>query len=108
MPAQVYESLPEDPRKQEIGRFLPLWRGKYGERDPGWGSRAWDAVMLTAAAVEKAKSFDGPQVRDALETLSEFQGTGGVYHFSPAVHQGITQNPLLLATIVDGKAQVKR
>jgi branched-chain amino acid transport system substrate-binding protein len=108
MPAQAYEALPDGVLKQEIARFLPLWRDRHGERDPGWGGRAWDAVMLTAAAVEKAKSFRGANVRDALETLSDFQGTGGVYHFSPAVHQGITQNPLLLAAIVGGKVQVKQ
>jgi branched-chain amino acid transport system substrate-binding protein len=64
--------------------------------------------MLTAAAVEKAKSFEGPKVRDALETISGLQGTGGVYNFSPTVHQGITQNPFLLAAIAGGKMRVKQ
>jgi branched-chain amino acid transport system substrate-binding protein len=108
MPAQAYEELPESAIKQEIARFLPLWRDRHGDRDPGWGGRAWDAVMLTAAAVQKADSFQGAKVRDALETMSGFQGTGGVYHFSPAAHQGITQNPFLLATAVGGKVQVRR
>jgi branched-chain amino acid transport system substrate-binding protein len=107
-PSQVYDALPEGALKQEIGRFLPLWRAKQGERDPGWAGKGWDALMLTAAAVEKAKSFDGPKVRDALETLSGFQGTGGVYNFSPTVHQGITQNPFLLASIVGGNVRVKQ
>jgi branched-chain amino acid transport system substrate-binding protein len=107
-PAQVYDALPDGALKQEIGRFLPLWRSKQGERDPGWAGRGWDALMITAAAIEKAKSFDGPKVRDALETISGFQGTGGVYNFSPTVHQGITQNPFLLASIVGGKVQVRQ
>ena len=107
-PIQVYEALPEGALKQEIGRFLPLWRAKQGDRDPGWAGKGWDAVMLTAAAIEKANSFEGPKVRDALETLSGFQGTGGIYNFSPTVHQGITENPFLLATIVNGKVQVKQ
>lgn len=107
-PSQVYDALPEGALKQEIGRFLPLWRAKQGERDPGWAGKGWDALMLTTAAVEKAKSFDGPKVRDALETLSGFQGTGGVYNFSPTVHQGITQNPFLLASIVGGNVRVKQ
>ena len=107
-PSQVYEALPDGALKQEIGRFLPLWRAKYADRDPGWAGKAWDALMITAAAVEKAKSFEGPKVRDALETISGFQGTGGVYNFSPTVHQGITQNPFLLATIIGGKVQVKQ
>lgn len=107
-PSQVYEALPDGALKQEIGRFLPLWRAKYADRDPGWAGKAWDALMITAAAVEKAKSFEGPKIRDALETISGFQGTGGVYNFSPTVHQGITQNPFLLATIIGGKVQVKQ
>jgi branched-chain amino acid transport system substrate-binding protein len=107
-PSQVYEALPDGALKQEIGRFLPLWRAKYGDRDPGWAGKAWDALMITAAAIEKTKSFEGPKVRDALETISSFQGTGGVYNFSPTVHQGITQNPFLLATIIGGKVQVKQ
>ena len=65
-----------------------------------------DMIMLTAAAVEKAKSFDGPKLRDTLETMDGFQGTTGVYHFSASNHQGITDNPLLLATIINGKVQV--
>jgi branched-chain amino acid transport system substrate-binding protein len=107
-PSQVYEALPDGALKQEIGRFLPLWRAKYGERDPGWAGKGWDALMITAAGIEKAKSFEGPKVRDTLETISGFQGTGGVYNFSPTVHQGITQNPFLLATIIGGKVQVKQ
>jgi branched-chain amino acid transport system substrate-binding protein len=107
-PSQVYDVLPDGALKQEIGRFLPLWRAKYGERDPGWAGKGWDALIITAAAIEKAKSFEGPKVRDTLETISGFQGTGGVYNFSPTVHQGITQNPFLLATITGGKVQVKQ
>jgi branched-chain amino acid transport system substrate-binding protein len=107
-PSQVYEALPEGALKQEIGRFLPLWRAKFGDRDPGWGGKGWDALMITKAAIEKATSFEGAKVRDALEQVSGFQGTGGVYNFSPEVHQGITQNPFLLATIVGGKIQVAK
>jgi len=107
-PSQVYDALPAGALKEEIGRFLPLWRAKQGERDPGWAGKGWDALMLTAAAIEKAKSFEGVKVRDALETLSGFQGTGGIYNFSPTVHQGITENPFLLAAVVAGKVLVKQ
>ena len=107
-PSQVYDALPDSPLKKEIGAFLGPWRAKYGDRDPNWAGRGWDGVMLTAAAIEKAKSFDGPKLRDTLETMGGFQGTTGVYHFSPENHQGITTNPLLLATIVNGQVKVAR
>ena len=107
-PSQVYDALPESALKAEIGKFLAPWRAKYGDRDPNWAGRGWDAVMLTAAAVEKAKSTDGTKLRDALETMGNFQGTTGLYHFSADNHQGITENPLLLATIINGKVQVAK
>ncbi len=107
-PSQVYDALPDSALKAEIGKFLAPWRAKYGDRDPNWAGRGWDAVMLTAAAVEKAKSTDGTKLRDALETMGNFQGTTGLYHFSADNHQGITENPLLLATIINGKVQVAK
>jgi branched-chain amino acid transport system substrate-binding protein len=105
-PAQVYDALPDGPLKQEITAFLTPWRAKYGESDPNWAGRGWDGVMLTAAAAEKAKSFDGPKLRDSLESMDGFQGTTGIYHFSPSNHQGITTNPLLLATISNRQVKV--
>ena len=105
-PAQVYEALPDGALKEEIAAFLTPWRAKHGGSDPNWAGRGWDGVMLTAAAAEKAKSFEGPKLRDSLETMDAFQGTTGVYHFSPDNHQGITVNPLLLATIRNGEVKV--
>lgn len=107
-PSQVYDALPDGALKSEIGKFLTPWRAKYQDRDPNWAGRGWDAVMITAAAIEKAKSVEGPKVRDAIETLNNFQGTTGLYKFAPDNHQGITENPLLLATIVDGKVRLAK
>ena len=105
-PTSVFAQVPH--LKAEIGRFLAPWRAKYQDRDSNWAGRGWDAVMLTAAAVEKAKSTDGAKLRDTLETMDNFQGTTGVYHFSASNHQGITENPLLLAQIVNGKVVVAK
>jgi len=105
-PSQVYGSLSDSPLKAQIGKFLTPWQQKYGTRDPNWASRGWDGLMLTVAAIEKGKSFDGPAIRDAYETITGFQGTTGLYNFSPTVHQGITQNPFVLAIIVDGQIKV--
>ena len=105
-PAQVYEALPDGALKAEIAKFLAPWKAKHGTRDPNWAARGWDAVMLTVKAIEQGKSFDGPKVRDQLEAISGFQGTTGVYNMSPTVHQGITVNPLLVATIIGGQVKV--
>jgi branched-chain amino acid transport system substrate-binding protein len=88
--------------KVELSKFMPLWRAKYGDRDPNWGSRGWDALLLTKTAIENGKSFEGPKVRDQLEKISGLQGTTSVYNMTPENHAGITENPLLLATIESG------
>jgi len=105
-PSQVYDALPDSPLKQEIGEFLTPWKKAQGERDPNWASRGWDAVMLTVDAIEKGDSFDGKSIRENLEKISGYQGTTGVYNFSPENHQGITKNPFVLGQIIDGKVKV--
>jgi len=105
-PSQVYDALPDGALKAEIARFLKPWKAKYADRDSNWAARGWDGVMLTAKAIEQGKSFEGAKVRDQLETITGFQGTTGVYNMSPTVHQGITVNPLVVATIVNGQVKV--
>ncbi|MES2534741.1 MAG: ABC transporter substrate-binding protein [Pseudomonadota bacterium] len=105
-PAQVVEALPEGALKKAIGDFLVPWRAKYGERDPNWAGRGWDAVFVMQAAIVKANSFEGAKVRDAIENVTGYQGTAGVYDFAPANHQGVTKNPLFLATITGGKVKI--
>jgi ABC-type branched-subunit amino acid transport system substrate-binding protein len=105
-PSQIADALPAGPLKDAIGAFMTPWKAKHGDRDPNWAGRGWDAVMLTVAAIRKANSFEGTKVRDAIETITGFQGTTGVYNFSPAVHQGITENPFKIATIRAGKVVI--
>src|SRR5438270_10904136 len=68
-PSQVYDALPDGALKSEIGKFLQPWRAKYADRDPNWAGRGWDAITLIAAAADKAKSVEGPKLRDSLETI---------------------------------------
>ncbi|NYZ14456.1 ABC transporter substrate-binding protein [Azospirillum sp. RWY-5-1] len=105
-PSQVFESLPDSGMKTEIARFLDPWRAKYGDRDPNWASRGWDGVMLTVAAIQAGKSAAGPSVRDQIEKIDGFQGTTGAYRFSADNHQGITQNPFVLATIAGNQVKI--
>jgi branched-chain amino acid transport system substrate-binding protein len=105
-PSQVVDALPAGALKKSINDFLTPWRAKYGTRDPNWASRGWDAVFLIEAAILKGNSFEGPKVRDNLENLTGFQGTSGVYDFSPALHQGIRTNPFVLSTIVNGAVKI--
>jgi len=98
-PSQVVDALQSGPLKRSIADFLVPWKAKYGDRDPNWAGRGWDAVYLIQAAILRANAFEGPKVRDAIESITGFQGTSGLYNFSPTNHQGIINNPLFLATM---------
>ena len=103
---QVFSSIADtDPIKQVIADFVTPWRAEYGERDPFWAGRGYDAMMILAEAIHKANSLEGEKVRDALNTLPAFQGTSGLYNFS-VDHNGVTANPYVLAQILDGKVVI--
>ena len=62
--------------------------------------------MLVAAAAEHGHNAAGPAVRDALEQLGAFQGTTGIYNITADNHHGITQDPFVVAQIIDGQVKV--
>jgi branched-chain amino acid transport system substrate-binding protein len=65
----------------------------------GWAA---DAVNLMAAAVTKAGSTDKAAVRDAFESITNFQGFSGVYNYSATDHVGI-HGQMWLFQIKNGK-----
>ncbi|MDE2167624.1 MAG: ABC transporter substrate-binding protein [Alphaproteobacteria bacterium] len=102
-PTQFYDALADnDPLKATIGNFLKPWRAKYGDRDPTWAGRGYDAVMFLREAINRAHSFDGAKIRASLETIHGFQGTSGAYNFDKS-HYGVTKNPYRLGQFIDGK-----
>ncbi|WP_460450820.1 ABC transporter substrate-binding protein [Alsobacter sp. SYSU BS001988] len=100
---QIPDAIPAGPAREAAESFLKVWRAKHGDRDPNAGARAWDSLMLIAAAAEKAKSLEGPAMRDALETLPSTQGAFAQFNFSPEQHVGITKNPFEIGVLRDGK-----
>jgi branched-chain amino acid transport system substrate-binding protein len=104
---QIPESIPEGPARQAADEFLKPWREKYQDRDTQSAARAWDSLMVTAKAVETAKSTDGSAIRDAVEKISGYQGAFAVFNFSPEQHVGITQNPFKIGVVRDGKLVAK-
>lgn len=105
---QIPEAVPAGPARQALDAFLARWKAKYGDRDGSAASRAWDAMMVIAKAVEAAHSTDGAKVRDALEQVSHYQGAAALYEFSPKQHVGVVKNPFVIGEVKDGKLiQVK-
>lgn len=104
---QIPASIPAGAAREAADVFLKLWREKYGDRDPNAGARGWDSILVIAKAVDTAKSFAGPAVRDAVEKIGPLQGSFAKYNFSPEQHVGITENPYVIGVLRDGSFQVK-
>jgi ABC-type branched-subunit amino acid transport system substrate-binding protein len=88
--------------------FVTAFTAKNPDTDTAMASRAWDSVLMMAAALKKAGSTDGTALRDAFETLGHYDGAGASYDFSTDQHVGITQNPYVMASVIDDKMTIRK
>jgi branched-chain amino acid transport system substrate-binding protein len=81
------------------------YESRYHEEVSTFGGHAYDAFMILVDAMRKA----GPneeKVRDAIEHMKGFIGTGGIFNFSPADHNGLGINAFEMLTVKNGKFAV--
>ncbi|AXK79391.1 ABC transporter substrate-binding protein [Pseudolabrys taiwanensis] len=88
--------------------FVKAAKAKSGTADSAQAARAWDSIMMLAAAIKKANAVDGTAVRDTFEKLGQFKGAGASYDFTPEQHVGIINNPYVIAVVKDGKLALKK
>jgi ABC-type branched-subunit amino acid transport system substrate-binding protein len=102
-------SVITDPKARAAAEpFVKAMKDKYGRSDNGQASRAWDSLLMMAAAMKKANTTDGEAVRNAFEQLGHYDGAGASYDFTAQQHIGITQNPYVIASVKDGKLVLKK
>ena len=100
----VADVLPaSNPQKAVLVKYKNDYEKKYKEDASTFGGHAYDAFMILAKAIEKAGSTDKEKVRDAIETMRGFVGTGGVFGFSAEDHNGLDIDAFELLTVKDGK-----
>ncbi len=101
----VADSLPvTNPQRSVLVNYKRNYENRcVGEDCSTFGGHAYDAFMILKAAIEKAGSTDKEKVRDAIENLKGFVGTGGIFNFSPEDHNGLDINAFELLTVKDGK-----
>lgn len=68
-------------------------------------ANAYDAMYLTALAIEKAGSTDGQKVRDAFYQIGKYDGLIKAYDkpFSPKVHDALTSSDYVFTQFKDGE-----
>lgn len=104
---QVPDALElNDPVRRALGPFVQAWTARYGQRDPAYAGRGWDAVHLVAEAIKRAGGTDGEKLREALENTPTFVATSAVYSYSPKTHVGVQTNPYKLGIMQGGKVNL--
>ncbi|MFN2368425.1 MAG: ABC transporter substrate-binding protein [Desulfurivibrionaceae bacterium] len=90
------------PQKALLLEYTETYEGKYNEPVSTFGGHAYDAFKILSAAISVAGP-DAAKARDAIENLKNFPGTGGVFNFSPADHNGLDIDAFAMWTVKDGK-----
>ena len=83
-------------------QYKKEYESKYKEDASTFGGHAYDALMILVKAIEKAGA-DTEKVREAIENMKGFVGTGGIFNFSPQDHNGLDLNSVEMLTVKDGK-----
>ncbi|NOQ47163.1 MAG: ABC transporter substrate-binding protein [Desulfobulbaceae bacterium] len=91
-----------NPQKALLLKYKADYEAKYNEAASTFGGHGYDAMTILAAAIEKAGN-DRAKVRDAIENLKDFPGTGGIFSFSAEDHNGLDINSFVMLTVKDGK-----
>lgn len=103
----VAEKLADsDPQKATLVAYKTKYEAKFGEDVSTFGGHALDSLLLIVEAIESAKSTERSAIRDALEKIKDFPGTGGVFTMSPKDHNGLGMDSLSMLTVVDGQFEL--
>jgi branched-chain amino acid transport system substrate-binding protein len=102
------DSVPDsDPQKQVLVEYKKMYEDKYNEPVSTFGGHAWDAMWILVHAIEKAGA-DKYAIRDEIEKIKGFVGTGGIFNFSPEDHNGLTKDAFEMLTVKNGKFVVQQ
>lgn len=99
----VWQGLPDsDPQKAVLKAYAESFQAKYSRSADTFGGHAYDAVSMLVKALEQAGA-DKAKIRDALEGITGFVGTGGVFNMSATDHNGLAKGAFVMVVIKDGK-----
>ncbi len=105
----VAESLLDaDPQKKVLLDFVAWYEKGTGKPRNTFAGHAWDALQMSFMAFAKV-SPGAPldqaraRIRDELEKVKNFVGTGGIFNMSPEDHVGLDERSMVLVRIEGGK-----
>jgi branched-chain amino acid transport system substrate-binding protein len=96
----------DHPQKAVLAKYVKDYEGKFKQPVSTFGGHAWDAVQLLAEGLAAAKRAEPAAIRDALERVRGFAGTGGVFSFSADDHAGLTEEAFAMVRVTKGDWQL--
>ncbi len=99
----VSDVIPDsNAQKPVLMKYKKDYESKYNEDASTFGGHAYDAFMIFVEALKKSGP-DREKLRDAVENMKGFVGTGGIFNFSAEDHNGLDIEAFEMLTVKDGK-----
>ncbi|WP_045222915.1 ABC transporter substrate-binding protein [Desulfonatronum thioautotrophicum] len=99
----VADQLPEDhPQKELLLEYIQAYETRFNAEVSTFGGYAFDALKLIVEAITKAGEATPQAIRDNLQQISGFIGTGGIFEMSPEDHNGLDEKAFVMVRITDG------
>jgi len=92
-----------DPIKPILLDYINLYQRRWNTTPNVYGSYAFDAIMLYALAIRRARSFDPHKIRQALETTKNYFGANGLVKMSPKDHLGLYFRSFRMVEVQNGE-----
>ena len=106
----IVDNVPDsDPQKDTLVSYIEDYEALYGEGTIStFGGHAYDALSMVVMALEDmdeglSLADARAAVRDGLEQVTNFAGTGGMFTMSATDHLGMQPGSLAMIEIVDGE-----
>jgi branched-chain amino acid transport system substrate-binding protein len=91
-----------DPQKPVVVSYRKAYEDKFKSDVSTFGGHAYDGLMLALQAIKNAGTTDKAKVRDALENVKGYVGTGGVVNMSAGDHMGLDLTAFRMLEVKDG------
>ncbi len=91
-----------DPIKPILLNYIKLYQSRWNVAPSVYGSYAFDAIMIYASAVRRARSFDRAKIRRALEKTNNYFGANGLVKMSIEDHMGLHFEAFRMVEVQNG------
>ncbi len=90
------------PQKKLLTSYVKDYETRFKVPVSSFGGYSWDALSLVAQAIRAGKSAESAAIRDSLEKTKGYVGTTGEFTFTPADHNGLTEEAFVMVKITKG------